>query len=126
MNTQEPQHQKDFEHEIDELVEEAIEHEYAVYLRLHEDGEWPAGAIAGLVADLHAAHPRVERVDAPEHDVVLSVDGDGLDAQGAARHALQRVTEAAAARGLSPSAADVTVLSDSAAWTYGQDEVAAW
>jgi hypothetical protein len=126
VNTHEPRPQKDFEQEIDELVEEGIEHEYAVYLRLHEDVAWPDGALAGLVADLHAAHPRVERVDAPEHDVVISVDGDGLDAQGAARHAVQRVTEAAAARGLSGSAADVTVLSDSAVWSYDQDEVATW
>ena len=63
---------------------------------------------------------------APRHDVVISVDGDGLDAQGAARHALQRVTDAAAARGLSGHAADVTVLSDSAVWTYDQDQVAGW
>ena len=126
MNTQEPQHRKSFEDEVDELVEEATEHEYAVYLRLHEDRRWPPGALRSLVADLHSAHPRIERIDAPRHDVVISVDGDGLDAQGAARHAVQRVTDAAAARGLSGHAADVTVLSDSAVWTYDRDEVAGW
>ena len=126
MNAQEPQQQKDFDREIDELAQEGSEHEYAVYLHLHEDHTWPPGALQTLLGDLHAAHPRIERVDAPRHDVVISVDGDGLDAQGAARHALQRVTEAAAARGLSGHAADVTVLSDSAVWTYGKDEVAGW
>ncbi|WP_432563255.1 hypothetical protein [Kineococcus sp. SYSU DK003] len=134
MNTQEPQPQNDFERQVDdlveELVEESLDHEYAVYVRLHEDGGWPAGALEGLVADLHSAHPRVEPVNdpdlAPEHDVVLSIDGDGLDAQGAARHALERIGEAAAARGLTGHAADVTVLSDSAVWTYGRDEVDTW
>jgi hypothetical protein len=126
VDTQEPQHPKSFELEIDELVEEAGEHEYAVYLHLHEDRRWPPGALQALIADLHAAHPRIERVDAPRHDVVISVDGDGLDAQGAARHALERVTEAARARGLSGHAADVTVLSDSAVWSYDKDEVAGW
>lgn len=126
MNTQEPQHRDDFEHEVEDLVEESSEHEYAVYVRLHEDDVWPEGALAGLVADLHVAHPRVESVDAPAHDVVISVDADGLDAEGAARHALGRVTAAASARGLSGHAADVTVLSDGAVWTYEADEVARW
>ena len=112
--------------EIDGLIEEGMEHEYAVYVRLHEDGDWPAGALAGLIADLHSAHPRVEAVDAPEHDVVISVDGDGLDAEGAAQRALERVTEAAAARGLSGHAADVTVINDSAVWSYDRETVAGW
>ncbi|MEZ0163627.1 hypothetical protein AB2L27_02470 [Kineococcus sp. LSe6-4] len=134
MTTHEPQRDAardlDFEREIDEVVEESLDHEYAVYVRLHEGGRWPEGALAGLLADLHAAHPRVERAlaggQAPEHDVVISVDGDGLDAEGAARHALGRVTAAAAARDLAGHAADVTVLSDQAVWTFDRDEVAGW
>ncbi|PRY17977.1 hypothetical protein [Kineococcus rhizosphaerae] len=126
MNAQERPQQNDFENEVEDMVEESLEHEYAVYVRLHEDGGWPEGALAGLVADLHASHPRVERVDAPEHDVVLSVDGDGLDAQGAARHALGKVAAAASARGLSGHAADVTVLSDASVWTYDAEQIATW
>jgi hypothetical protein len=126
VNAHEPQQQKDFDQEIDEIAEEGSEHEYAVYLRLHEDRRWPPGALQTLLADLHATHPRLEQVDAPRHDVVISVDGDGLDAQGAARHAVARVTAAAQARGLSGHAADVTVLSDNAVWTYDKDEVAGW
>ncbi|MEZ0493019.1 hypothetical protein AB2L28_12325 [Kineococcus sp. TBRC 1896] len=137
MNTQEPQRDEtaptrdlDFEREVDEVVEESLEHEYAVYVRLHEVGDWPRGALAGLLSDLRAAHPRVERAlagaHAPEHDVVISVDGDGLDAEGAARHALGRVTAAATARDLAGYAADVTVLSDQAVWTFDRDEVERW
>ncbi|GAB3466360.1 hypothetical protein AB1207_18485 [Kineococcus endophyticus] len=138
MSTHEPQHDGarppaedlDFEREIDDLAQESLDHEYAVYVRLHDVGEWPPDALAGLLADLHAAHPRVERAltgaEAPEHDVVISVDGDGLDAEGAARHALGRVTAAASARGLAGHGADVTVLSDEAVWTYDRDEVARW
>jgi len=126
VNTQEPQQHNEFELEVEDLVEESLDHEYAVYVRLHEDSGWPVGALTGLVADLRAAHPRVERVDPPAHDVVISVDGDGLDAEGAARHALGRVTAAASARGLSGHAADVTVLSDDSVWTFDQDTIATW
>ncbi|MEW1959249.1 hypothetical protein [Kineococcus sp. NPDC059986] len=140
MSTHEPQHDDsrppaqdlDFEHEVDDMTQESLDHEYAVYVRLHDVGDWPQDALAGLLADLHAAHPRLERAlaDAPEHDprrdVVISVDGDGLDAEGAAQHALGRVTAAASARGLTGHGAEVTVLSDEAVWTYDRDEVARW
>lgn len=138
MSTHEPQRDDapdetgdlDFEREIDDMAQESLDHEYAVYVRLHDVGDWPQDALAGLLADLHAAHPRVERAlagqDAPAHDVVISVDGDGLDAEGAARHALGRVTAAASARGLTGHGADVTVLSDEAVWTYDREEVARW
>ncbi|WP_369052207.1 hypothetical protein [Kineococcus terrestris] len=115
--------------EIDELIEEGmgeLDHEYAVYVRLHPDGTWSAEDLAGLVRQLQAAHPRVEDVEAPEHDVVISVDGDGLDAESAAQRALEKVAEAAAARGLRGHAADVTVISDAAVWSYDREQVAAW
>ena len=115
--------------EIDELIEEGVadlEHEYAVYVRLHADADWPRDALKDLVAALRTAHPRIESVDAPEHDVVISVDGDGLDAESAAQRALAKVEEAAAARGLAGHAADVTVISDSAVWSYDRETVASW
>ncbi|WP_432498102.1 hypothetical protein [Kineococcus gypseus] len=115
--------------EIDELIEEGVadlEHEYAVYVRLHAEAAWPEGALRELVAELRTAHPRIEAVDAPEHDVVISVDGDGLDAESAAQRALAKVAAAAAGRGLAGHAADVTVISDSAVWAYDRETVASW
>ncbi len=115
--------------EIDELIEQGVadlEHEYAVYVRLHADADWPRGALQELVAALRTAHPRIESVDAPEHDVVISVDGDGLDAESAAQRALAKVEEAATERGLAGHAADVTVISDSAVWVYDREAVAGW
>ncbi|NAZ85863.1 hypothetical protein [Kineococcus indalonis] len=115
--------------EIDELIEQGVadlDHEYAVYVRLHADRDWPEGALRDLVADLRTAHPRIESVDAPEHDVVVSVDGDGLDAESAAQRALVKVEQAAARRGLAGHAADVTVISDSAVWVYDRETVASW
>jgi len=113
--------------EIDALVDEGVaqlDHEYAVYVRLRADSSWPREALARVLADLRTAHPRVESVDVPEHDVVLSVDGDGLDARGAAEQAVERVSAAVHARGLSGHAVDVTVISDSAVWAYDEDEFA--
>ncbi len=58
MSTHEPQHDGarppaedlDFEREIDDLAQESLDHEYAVYVRLHDVGEWPPDALAGLLA----------------------------------------------------------------------------
>ena len=123
----------DADREIDDLIEQGIEegmgeldHEYAVYVQLHADADWPEGALRALVTDLRSAHPRIEAVDAPAHDVVISVDGDGLDARSAAERALERISAAVAARGLGGHAADVTVISDTAVWAYDRETVAGW
>ncbi|NAZ82244.1 hypothetical protein GTR02_10485 [Kineococcus sp. R8] len=122
----------DLQHAVDE-IDAAIEagvadldHEYAVYLRIHTAAGFDAQQLRGLVTDLGAAHPRVEGVDVPEHDLVLSVDADGLDAEGAAQEAHRRVVAALRGRGLEPVTVEATVLSDAAAWTFGADDTAGW
>ncbi|NIZ89534.1 hypothetical protein [Kineococcus rubinsiae] len=115
--------------EIDAAIEAGVadlDHEYAVYLRVHTSAGFDGDLLAGLVADLGAAHPRLEDVDLPEHDLVVSVDADGLDAEGAAQEAHRRVLGALAGRGLQATAVEATVLSDAAAWTFDAETTAGW
>jgi hypothetical protein len=115
--------------EIDRAIEAGVadlDHEYAVYLRVHTAAEPSAALLAGLVADLGSAHPRLEDVDLPEHDLVVSVDADGLDAEGAAQEAHRRVLTALQVRGLEATAVEATVLSDAAAWTFDVETTAGW
>jgi hypothetical protein len=115
--------------EIDAAIEAGVadlEHEYAVYLRVHTSAGFDADLLTGLVADLGSAHPRLEGADLPEHDLVVSVDADGLDAEGAAQEAHRRVVTALRGRGLEATAVEATVLSDAAAWTFDAGTTAGW
>jgi len=115
--------------EIDAAIEAGVadlEHEYAVYLRVHTSTGFDADLLTRLVTDLGSAHPRLEGADLPEHDLVVSVDADGLDAEGAAQEAHRRVLTALLGRGLDATAVEATVLSDAAAWTFDAETTAGW
>ena len=115
--------------EIDAAIEAGVadlDHEYAVYLRVHTSAGFDEDLLVGLVTDLVAAHPRLDGADLPEHDLVVSVDADGLDAEGAAQEAHRRVLTALEGRGLQADAVEATVLSDAAAWTFDAETTAGW